>query len=90
MKASFSMTRAVGHTSQRTAILKLAKLPAFPSPAIATQSPRGEGEGGGKVKSFTSAKGTFWLTNLFSAVILRLKRPNLSFLCTLHELENMG
>jgi len=45
------MARMDGDISQRTAILKLPKLPACPLPAIATQSPAGEGwDEGNKLK----------------------------------------
>jgi len=42
MKALFPMTRTVGHTFQRTAILKLQKLVACPIHTIMTQSLRGQ------------------------------------------------
>jgi len=44
MKESFLMTRTVGHTFQRTAILKLPKLVACPFHANTTPSLRGQGK----------------------------------------------
>jgi hypothetical protein len=44
MKESFLVTRTVGHTFQRTAILKLPKLVACPFHANTTPSPRGQGK----------------------------------------------